>query len=1661
MADRWAGKYAPTVSASVTGSVAKDQEIALAREAARAAAEKQAQQGGGDGLGGVVSAFGQWMNDFWNTNGVAQAAVRAVSPTAPLAGNVLKFVGDTVMPTAGNISDRWWTDDFSAIPFVGPTASAAASTYEDARNGLAQGASAGLLAANPKYWQNRGTQDDLWANARDVSPGRALTALGSVNPFGDTVGADLPGPKDAYQIDPNFNIADTQQRDAMFEQNAALKIQSGVFDGISSFYLDPLVIGGKAVKVARFGTDAIPGLKFAGLTNRMLQDAKGTRQATINALDKEADEAIKFAKGEGGSEQPIGVLGDTVAKGTFESLLDFNPFKGSSRDLLASAGAAITDKVDAITFLAAAAGSTKYQKALSERAPSIYAGLQRSIKNAYEEAALNTPLGVERRAILSDYLEKDFSVGKFLDDVSTRDPELGAVLRDEALQAQGLLAARDLMASDGGAVLERIGGTNVTGMKIAQAWREGRDARAYAGKDYLKGRAPRVTDGTGPAVFERVFQASSIIPKTYVWDWVRGSHASGYIDIRGFNVGKATDELRAALSDSRTLRKDKDFIAEAMQRYGAAMTPTERMDAVRWIENEAMKRLAVKASERSGTTVGAERLKEVYGIIDKRRADVVGNFQKQVYGVNPDTGEAIVTGALLRSQLETSMPMLNMRMLEKTVNIAARPQYADYGAEVGKGTQFAEASKALADEIQSIWKAGVLLRLGYTVRNTGEGWLRSAAFLGTVPAATAAPRGFMNSFYNNSRRLQSAGVFGPGLRRLKQDESAAVDRVNELSKNLDDLKVQRAEALAADPTIGVTSFDSQITDHESKINSLMDTLAQIKAKRTDLESRRGVGDSGAFGGELNAEHADLLRRLSSSDQTTRTFLESSWERGQQEYLSQSAWAKIKPDSPQYWQELASAVRQFRNDDLTRMILEDKSVGEIVNWLKSPAGTDYRRTMRVSKDAAEQRVTELQDMVQAYLPTAESRALAATAQPDSAQLRALLGHLENGPKPPKVPARDNYADDASFAKAQSKYEEKLSAYKEAMAATPQLMPIHGREVAARLGGPENVYYQIRKQTIDRVFKVIGTDSESTLVRHPFYAETWQRFFDGRLALAKSQGVEINEELLKRINNGAHRFAMRSTNETLYTIERYSNLASVFRWVAPFFPAWENSFKVWTRLIANDPSIVGRANVLWNIPNQLGMVVDDKGNPVGREDFSFLNPGAARFVVLPSAMNDWVRKVSGGVDIKIPQGALNIVTPGETPYLPGLGPTITYPAGVFLATRPDVQYELRTVLGDSLYNQIAPFGVPQNDLVASFAPPWARKLLEDWRGEDNQNYLRVTGAMWQNAMVEWYQSGGHPEDKPNADVVMQRAHDFYRFSILASITLPFATTRMSPYQTQVDYWNNLKADPSMTYAEKVDTFIRKWGDSYAPLLTSTSKTDVPGVDPTIEDYRILTDNSDLARQLSSLDPTAAGIIAQSAPIGAFDKGVYKWLNDNNIPGADGVLRGARSVNEMGEAITMQAAWRDYRQSKAVLEEAMAKLGVKSLQDSKAAGLKAAWTKYISDDMVKQFGDQWIVNYNDYSAKSATYLVGIQTALSNKKFMDQVGKTPLWQQIDDYMKSRQMALDLIKQNPKEAKTIRKNFLAWAADTKYSSLAFSDFYDKFLDQDSLNEIGLENLAY
>jgi hypothetical protein len=342
-----------------------------------------------------------------------------------------------------------------------------------------------------------------------------------------------------------------------------------------------------------------------------------------------------------------------------------------------------------------------------------------------------------------------------------------------------------------------------------------------------------------------------------------------------------------------------------------------------------------------------------------------------------------------------------------------------------------------------------------------------------------------------------------------------------------------------------------------------------------------------------------------------------------------------------------------------------------------------------------------------------------------------------------------------------------------------------------------------------------------------------------------------------------------------------------------------------------------------------------------------------------------------------------------------------------------------------------------------------------GEADEQYLRTATAMMRDAMVDWYKSGGDPETMPNFEEILDQAGKHTMFRAFASGFLPVPFSRTSRYQIELDHWRELMANDNLTYTQKVEQFVDKWGEDYLPLVASTSKNTVPGLSATIETYSVLKDNESLARELAALGPEAVGIIGATAPVGEFDVGVYDWLNENNIPGTSTQYRGARSVAEMREATVMQSAWREYRKVKEERDDALAQRGLTSINQSGAEEIREIWNDFVRNQMAQKYGREWSVEYNSYVNQSPLYLNGIQSAMNNQQFMSKYGNTPLWQQIGEYMRTREEALQAIA-NGRDSAEVRDLWDQWREEFRYSSLEFSDFYDRFLDNDELRDYGV-----
>jgi hypothetical protein len=436
-----------------------------------------------------------------------------------------------------------------------------------------------------------------------------------------------------------------------------------------------------------------------------------------------------------------------------------------------------------------------------------------------------------------------------------------------------------------------------------------------------------------------------------------------------------------------------------------------------------------------------------------------------------------------------------------------------------------------------------------------------------------------------------------------------------------------------------------------------------------------------------------------------------------------------------------------------------------------------------------------------------------------------------------------------------------------------------------------------------------------------------------------------------------------------------------------------------------------------------------------------------------MNKWLMEnVTSGIPVAIPQGAINVVTPGETPFLPGFGPIVQVPVGQFLGSKPDTQRILRDNLPPEIYNQIAPFGEVASPGDALF-PSAVRKAYQLLQGEDNEMYLGIADAMMKSAFVDWYTNGANPAEVPQVDVIMEQTQQFQVFSIIASLTLPFAITRNSKYQIQEDYWRQLMADPNMTYSQKADMFLNKFGAEFAPMIESTSQKAAPMIGNTIESYDVFNDNRGLTEVVAGFNPKAVGVLLSGTASGEFDQGVYKFWGENKVPGTVEKFRRRRTPKEMQEELIMGQAWREYRAMKDQRDAALQYMGV-SYTSNAASDVRAQWQYFTDVTMREKYGDIWAVNYAEYNDLTPSYVIAIETALGDEKFMQGRGSSPLWQQVAGYMEMRRMALEAIAAGANTA-DVREQFAAWAAQYRLSSLEFSDFYDNFLENDELINYG------
>jgi len=691
----------------------------------------------------------------------------------------------------------------------------------------------------------------------------------------------------------------------------------------------------------------------------------------------------------------------------------------------------------------------------------------------------------------------------------------------------------------------------------------------------------------------------------------------------------------------------------------------------------------------------------------------------------------------------------------------------------------------------------------------------------------------------------------------------------EYQKMVNDLDQLKQEAF--EKTGALEEIDSEA----QMLYEMLESVTRVKKREARPTRARGYGEekfaTRAGGrarvlGPMNANNeGSAYAQMVSADRRNQMDLLGYADRDMRALQRTQREMDYKPDSPMYWEALAREINNmYRNDPVAMKILErdipigaplndvapilDEILGELTTtdrgraWLRDIAGVEDFRGMVDSGVLTDDAMNIGRETV--YKIYEKLDMLGRKGGINGTTSREFLDTLAAG----EVSAR--------WLKSNLGWRSDMPAIRDFMYVDPGM--------------------SVWQKGVSTMMRKLGTTPENRLVRHPFYRARWRESMQGQLDLVAEQkraadpnwdGMFTDAEI-NSIQSIAKREAVKQTHETLYTINRLSTPAHVFRFVIPFFPAWASTMRFWLmRMPMEKPESIARYAMAFDSPERIGMMYDRQGDQV--------DPAAQEGNLVPALFESIAGKFGGSDDkqmviqmspsiakkvspflggqdtLKISKGSLDMMLQGDFFFMPGFGPAVTVPVQWLASQAPAVTAKLEagffgtrsqaaegeevpwdgTALGmgkvlsdtvtQAMVNSVIPFGVTKEKtgsriVEGQVVPPWIDKVFRAiW--QDGAAFSNTTNAMYRNEIIEWELSG-RTTPEPNFFDSVNKARNFFLFRAAVNLTAPFAPSFDSKFKFYVDEWRRLERESREFYEANPQQFVAQYGDDSSPYTVA---------------------------------------------------------------------------------------------------------------------------------------------------------------------------------------------------------------------------------------------------
>jgi len=792
---------------------------------------------------------------------------------------------------------------------------------------------------------------------------------------------------------------------------------------------------------------------------------------------------------------------------------------------------------------------------------------------------------------------------------------------------------------------------------------------------------------------------------------------------------------------------------------------------------------------------------------------------------------------------------------------------------------------------------------------------------------------------------------------------------------------------------------------------------------------------------------------------------------QSQLYTSYGWKTLNPDNPNYFASLYVQARQFREAEITkRMLLIDTTRGKrhivselnkIKKWFLSndrQAQIEFRNTkvQRPIKVDATKKLTKK-----------EQKQLAIKQE----KRRKSKYDIDN-----YIATRWNevqtYFPDQSvrFDIANKPYEQIPSPYElEARLGQLQLegklSPIPGEAIGKTKFRIDN-FQDIGKlysTLVDTLFKYLGTMPEDAFTRIQFYGNIYQKTIDNgaKFLQAKAQrtGKPVTELEIQGVEKAAHREALKETKRVLYTIDRYSNIASIISFASPFIQANLNSLRVYSNLILNNPKPIIRPITIWNDPWNKEAV--DKDPQTGEPLITMQVPNSWRKTKLFNAL----------AGVSFPVTRLNIPFSGEPWWNAGAGPVIQVSASNLINAVPYLDAKYKETTGSNLPirrlidTYILPYGPSKEPLSYDMLlPAWTKRGVSATRKLDDNVFLTTANKIL--AVENQKFRDGTRTDEATPDEIVSRTvwHFMLRLGInQAMFVIPNLSLDYKPY---FDIYKGYVEKYGIDEADAL--FYEKYPDYYEMIITSPTKNNV-GVESTANASQQLVKHKDLVAKIQTEDPYVTSLITNAWGVdrenNVFDRAAYNFQLKNK-PGTGGKpFREIISLEESTKNAKIDLGWMAYNKFMQAFDIKVQKNGFDSYSSRGAGFLKEERAAWIEQQ--KLVNPTW---YNEYDKgiqanKYKSTLRAIDIVLSDKNFTesDWYKSDPTFKVLEEYMIFREEVVDYLKDMPSQNIDAQSNqFVKDEVDKKVrelknSSPKFTLWYDRFLERDKFGDLNAE----